>query len=139
MTENAPQVGDTITTANELDALPIGTILAAVESGAPAGLDLAVRWSGSWRTDGAAWPIDPSVYIPLTILYLPGQPPRPERVVKAEALREAAAEIASLLSYGAELRHDGSEDPFIAAYADGLRESHTAVTQRADRIERGDA
>ena len=129
MTRTTPQVGDTIATAEELDALPIGTILAAVESEAPAGLDLAVRWPGSWRTDGAPWPIDPSAYIPLTILYLPGHPPRPEREVKAEALRDYARDIRD--AAGPDLRTSR-----LAGTADDIA---VALDVRADRIARGDA
>lgn len=105
MTKHTPQVGDTITTAEELDALPIGAILVAVESGSPAGLDVAVNWPGSWRTDGATWPVDPSIWLPLTILYLPGRPPRPERVVKAEALP-----LSTLDSILAHLMSDGTRN-----------------------------
>lgn len=116
--------------------------------GAPLEEERDIRWvllptaghehivDGDWivRLDDGAWEVMSDDEF--TRRY---QKERGDLLVKAEALREAAAEIASLLPYGAELRHDGSEDPFIAAYAGGLRESYTAVTQRADRIERGDA
>ena len=61
--------------------------------------------------------------------------PRTEAQIKAEALREAAQEVVGLVRYGAELRHDGSEDPLMASYVEGLRDAFSLLTQRADRIE----
>jgi len=46
------------------------------------------------------------------------------------ALTEAAEAIAMSTSYGAELRHDGSEDPGMAAYVEGLRDACDIVRDR---------
>jgi hypothetical protein len=72
---SGPQVGDVVTTAEELDALPEGSILIDQEGDV-------------YYPDDIPW-----LRLPATLIYFPGQPPRPERVVKAEALREAAAGV----------------------------------------------
>ena len=58
-----------------------------------------------------------AVEIPAVILYLPGQPPRPERVVKAETVRE----VAEALFYDGDL--DRRTEPAYAVlheYADSI-------------------
>lgn len=99
---SSPQVGDVVTTADEWEALPENA--------------LAVSWDGrAFFTHGVWRVIGP--HAPLTLVYLPGQPPRPERVVKAEALRE----------YALEMRAWG-----VQGITDFL------LDLRADRIERGE-
>jgi hypothetical protein len=88
----APGVGDVIATVEELDALPEGCIVLTDDG------EIGQKWGEKWDFPG---------YLPssaeqlasgsATILYLPGHPPRPERVVKAEALREAATAWPTLL------------------------------------------
>lgn len=98
---SVPGVGDVITTAEELDALPrsAAVVMADVD-----GSLLAVRDNRYWHSLGmdpltSADLFDISVDpeeggpIPVTLVYLPGRPPRPERVVKAEALNEACNDL----------------------------------------------
>lgn len=88
------QVGDVITTAEGLDALPEESILRTPSGNAVLYDEGALFLTGSDKRYRRS---DHEVF-PLTVLYLPGQPPpHPERVVKAEALREAAS---SLDKYG---------------------------------------
>lgn len=132
---SAPQIGDVITKVEELDALPQGAVVVSHAQ------DAWVHVS----EDGKRWFIgvehcDPDdgyfiegrqVYLhqtlPATLVYLPGQPPRPERVVKAEALREAAAYLKSLAS---------DWNP-TAGYVRGGMDVIARVLDRADRIEAG--
>jgi hypothetical protein len=72
------KVGDVVTTAREFDALPEGSIAVQPHGG-------ILR-----RVEGSVYQQDAQAFLPATLVYLPGRPPRPERVVKAEALREAA-------------------------------------------------
>lgn len=114
---SGPQVGDTIATAAELDALPVGALIVPVGTDDP-----WQRHPSGWDdlgADGSGGLADSGVTLwqsgagQATLVYLPGRPPRPERAVKAEALREAAE-----LFY-----------PEWAA---------AALRDEADRIERGD-
>lgn len=77
-----PQVGGLVTTIEELDALPVGTIVANFSGGYDDQPLVYVktgktRWGLSLRY----------AFLPAVILYLPGHLPRPEREVQAEALR----------------------------------------------------
>lgn len=108
------QVGDTITTAEELDALP-REVVARTSTG----------WTLITPVNSRVPFLEPDY--PMTILYLPGHPPRPEREVKAEALREAADAVAGIVSYGAELRPDGREDPTMGAYVQGLHDAYMTI------------
>lgn len=60
------------------------------------------------------------------------------RKVKADALRQAAKEIAELVPYGYGMNPDGTEDRTAMAYVDGHREAWQALMTRADRIENGE-
>jgi hypothetical protein len=143
---SAPQVGDVVTTAEEFEALPIQTVILDASG------DAGQRLGNGWHFPETI-PL-PSAraakYGPATILYLPGQPPRPERVVKAEALREWAAEVrgaspedvyipltpARLVEVHLYLAGRGGID---ALWAHVMRWAARLAEQDADRIERGDA
>jgi hypothetical protein len=111
---STPQVGDTITTAEELDALPRRSGLVDREGN--------IRRAG----DGA--------WLPATLVYLPGQPPRPEHLVKAEALREAQE------AWGGNWGKEGRDVMFNALGDDLTPQGRVGkwLENRADRIERGD-
>ena len=124
-TVSAPQVGDVVTTAEELDALPEGAALLAGEhvwsfSRVPEAMTghrnpLHSQTGGAWTYTADFLAHHGSALV----IYLPGQPPRTERVVKAEALRE-----------------------YAATWTDGhptSRALRNLLHERADRIERGDA
>jgi hypothetical protein len=51
---------------------------------------------------------------------------------RQEALEEAAAVILVLAPHNCELRHDGTEDPRVAAWVEGIKDSHDAVQQLKD-------
>lgn len=119
---SGPQVGDVITTAEDYEALPIQTVILDASG------DAGQRLGDGWHFPETI-PL-PSVraakYGPATILYLPGQPPRPERVVKAEALREyRSALLDARLNPGSQVTR---ELEFLA----------DLLAERADRIERGE-
>ncbi len=84
---SAPQVGDVITTAEEISAAPLDTILVDGSNDVYATVECGVERIGEgWsKAELAA-----TRYGPFTIVALPDHLPRPERIVKAEALREAA-------------------------------------------------
>ena len=105
-------IGDVIITAEELDALPVWA--SVVDSVGDV----------SQRQEGDCWEVL-RAFLPCTIVYLPGRLPRPERVVKAEALRAAAAD-----AYGTERAAGYYGHPL--SIAGWLRD-------RADRIEAGEA
>ena len=103
-------------TVEELDALPQGTVV--IDRGG----DAAQRVSGDWYFPETA-PLSSTVvrrYRPLTVIYIPGRKPRPERVVKAESLREMASLI-----------YEDDALLYTAVIAGVLRE-------QADRIEAGE-
>lgn len=84
--------GDRITTLDEINAIPLFAVVAPEDEREP--VAAIVRWPTGFVVDGAApyWPDERLVSLcPLVVLALPGVFPRPERVVQAEALTEAAA------------------------------------------------
>lgn len=89
---SGPQVGDAITTKDALDALPVDAVVLDV-AGIPRTRRRAdSHMPGGWTHAGRE-PLTSGALAdgqPLIVVYLAGRPPRPERVVKAEALREAA-------------------------------------------------
>ena len=110
MSARTPQVGDTITTAEELDlALAEGPLdviwfqcISTPERGDRTPWTCAANEDGEWWAlrlltdddpseweDGVMLPLD-QVPLPIVITATSDTPPRPEREVKAEALREAA-------------------------------------------------
>lgn len=55
--------------------------------------------------------------------------------IQAATLREAADElIATGPGVNAELRYDGTPDPEMSAYVEGLRDAWQLLTSRADRL-----
>jgi hypothetical protein len=57
--------------------------------------------------------------------------------VRAEALEQAAEEVAGLVPYNFELRPDGTEDPVRAAYVEGHHGAWSALRDRAARLRAG--
>ena len=153
MSARTPQVGDTITTAEDLDlALAEGPLDARwflCVSTPDRGDEIA--WTCFADADGDVWAVRPAseddppevtdgvsvpisdVPLPITIVATSDTRPRPEREVKAEALREARDAV---LSATADIRE--------LAATRGWRESgqtHASarwLDARADRIARGD-
>lgn len=82
-------MSETITTAAQLDALPVGTILAD-DGMHPFWRDRVFGWCAANGTRD----VDADTAIrdgaPFSILYRPDHPDSPEARIKAEALREAA-------------------------------------------------
>lgn len=101
-------IGDVITTAEQLEAVPPGAMLQGRDHD-------ELPWTTT--AGGTRWDLI-EYAAPLTVIYLPGQLPRPERVVKAEALREYAVEV---------LRQDST-----------ARGTAYRMRLRADAIERGE-
>ena len=66
-----PQVGDTITTVEQLDALPVGSALLRVDGQGIAILQRSVH-TGRWYLAGAIEPVEPR--LPATVLYRPDAP-----------------------------------------------------------------
>lgn len=107
-----PQIGDVITSPSEWESLPIGAVAVDEYGG------MLCRTSYNRVDEHMAR------YLPATLVWLPGQPPRPERVVKAEALREAAGAV-----YGDERAEGPHGHPLSIA---------TWLRERAARIESGE-
>ena len=153
MTARTPQVGDTITTAEELDQAltegPLDVRWFLCVSTPDRGDEIA--WTCFSDADGDVWAVRPAseddspevtdgvsvpmtdVPLPITIVATSDARPRPEREVKAEALREAARLIAE------------PENEFlrgllrINSLATDVQEwAASVVTDYADRIARGD-
>ena len=132
MTGRAPQVGDTITTAEELDALPRGTVV--LDAFGKACQRLAddgdvLRW---WR---CGHHLPNRAHLPAKVLHLDDHPhpPRPERVVKAEALP-----LETLDEIMAHLLSDGTRDGLI--YADTLNQAFgRSARRRAASVEAGES
>jgi hypothetical protein len=74
-------VGDVITAGKDFATLPEGAIAVQPHGG-------ILR-----RAEGSVHQGDVQAFLPATLVWLPGHPPRPERVVKVEALREYANEL----------------------------------------------
>src|SRR5690625_444669 len=87
-----PRVGDTITTAEQLDALPKGAVLRAGKKNRKSGLGrlIQVHGEGGFSVDGV-YEIALRVDLPATVLYVPGEPSRPSVTDNARA--EAAAAL----------------------------------------------
>lgn len=115
---SAPQVGDVITTAEGLDALPERAVVLDREGAA------AQRVDGRWYYAIVAPHV---VLAPFTVVALPGHPPRPERVVKAQAIREAAWAVGDEAASSDYLADEVSDDG-IMWFLEQLRD-------RADRVE----
>lgn len=85
---SAPEIGDVIRTAEGRDALPAGIVVLSGEG------SLAGRYNDEYGVvlgDERPFPWR-ALDLPLVVLYSGGRLPRSERVVKAEALREAATD-----------------------------------------------
>ena len=134
MSGRTPQVGDTITTAEQLDALPVGSAVLAGGKDAWTHVlaDKYTDWLGIELSEDdhyieprQHWLRDAASERGGVILYLPGHPPRPERIVKAGGLREWAD------AWDATLFIDGVLGP------DEVSIEAAHARHRADRIEGG--
>ena len=107
---------NTITTSDELDALPVGSVVMEGDNGCP------VPWVGGICVMPGVWHRFPDGWYvvaghgarvpefdlgPLTVLYCPDQPPRTEEQIKAEALRE----VADILGHATYCQPDPDPDP----------------------------
>ena len=119
----------TITTAAGLDALPIGSVVRS--SAGTIGCRYDER-RGLVFGDDRCFPWTDHLAFPLTVLYRPDcEPERTEAQIKAEALRDAAGEIAGMVRINCELRHDGSTDPLMAAYVEGVGDAYALISELA--------
>jgi len=88
VTAAAPRVGDTLTTAEQLDALPDGVIVMLPTSKVP-----AVRFEDVWFVPGFEEGQPSSgLRLPTTVLYVPGEQPADRPSVTDNACAEAWAE-----------------------------------------------
>lgn len=129
-------IGDVITTGAQVAALPVGSVLYSGVTPSQSTCDVYVRWPHGWCTDGIdgfrTWLTEVEVLDPpLTILALPDEAPRPERVVKAEALRE----YATAMEDGCRA---GRVPPDSVRISSSVGEVIASLRGRADRIEAGD-
>ena len=88
------RLGDHVTDEAGLAAAPEDTVLLELPTSTYPHPLVYVKRNGLWFTDAIWFSIDPEVILAgssdLIVVFLPGQPPRPEREVQAEALREWA-------------------------------------------------
>lgn len=100
-TDRIPRVGDQITSAEDLDALPVGSVV--VDRMHDAALHLFV---GQWQyaESQLVQQTYAARYAPFTVLYVPGEQPRPSVTDDARAdvpLSHAADMIRSARAYAA--------------------------------------
>ncbi|MGC0144445.1 HIT family protein [Pseudactinotalea sp. Z1732] len=81
-----PQVGDTLTTAEQIDALPVGSVVLHDSDVDPPGIAVMQRsvHTGAWYLPAAVQRVEP--LLPVTVLYVPGESSRPS--VTDDALTE---------------------------------------------------
>lgn len=156
------QVGDAITTPGELESLPVGTTVQH-EGGWPWQRSVDRAWYSQGHGRGASCTDLAALYRlgqarpalgfgvrALTVLYLPGRAPRPERAVQAQALRAWAQAIRDahpedvfippsrerLAEVAAWCRATGGTLDAVAAHV--MRTAARAADLEADRLEDGD-
>lgn len=117
----------TIETTDQADALPVGTVLRTARGPiAERGRD---HKDGPWYIAGYSGHHHlKDTDLPATVLHDPGQAGRTVAQVKAEALRECAAEVSRI-----------DPDWDSALYVNGYYEpTHNWLNARADELERED-
>jgi hypothetical protein len=124
-------VAEQITTAAELDALPMGS--AAVDSMGDAWMKITAT---EWATQETAVFTSKSIarkWSPFTVVYRPDRDLLAEAEARgAKATWQAAADLVSgMVPVHFELRPDGREDPYRGAYANALQDAHGLLTDRA--------
>jgi hypothetical protein len=133
-----PRVGDTITTAAGLDALPVHSVL-AVEGGAVAVCDQTFpRLPGEsfWRVTSHGRrersPYLLGISHQWTILYLPGAPQPAPTADAVERAARAAVDAVARLGVDADPEHDG--DPWWSGYRQAQRECIADLAHLGDAL-----